>query len=366
MEPVPFNDPSRAVLAQHHELMAAFDAVLQSGRYILGPEVEAFEHEFAAWVGGRHVVGVGNGSDALEIALRAAGVSAGHEVVTVANAGGYTSTAAHAIGAVPVYADVLDHNLLIDPTAVAAAVTRHTRAVVVTHLYGQVADVAAVRGAVSDHIAVLEDCAQAHGASSLGVPVGTVGDLATFSFYPTKNLGGIGDGGAVVANEHHAEHVRRLRTYGWGAKYRVDDSGGRNTRLDEVQAALLRVRLRTLLQGNLRRHHIAATYRSAAPHLQWVGGLDHNVHHLCVLRVAHRDEVRRHLAERGVGTDVHYPIADHHQPAWTTANPPSLPVTERATGEILSVPCFPELTDDEVARVAAALAAVGTTSHPQS
>ncbi len=354
--PVPFHDPSRSVAAQHDALLAAVASVFTSGRYILGPEVEAFEHEFSAWVGDRPVIGVANGTDALEIALRAGGVGPDTEVVTVANAGGYTSAACRSIGATPVYVDVDQTCLLIDPAQVAAAVTPRTAAVVVTHLYGQLANVAAVRRAVGHGVTVIEDCAQAHGAGSTTSRAGTLGDLATFSFYPTKNLGAIGDAGAVVAEAGRAELVRQLRTYGWASKYRVEVDGGRNSRLDELQAALLRVRLASLADGNRRRTEIAAAYRAAAPQLRFVGNLHDNVHHLCVIAFSDRDAARQQLAALGIGTDVHYPVPDHHQPAWSGGNPVVLPVTERAVGEILSVPCFPELTDVEVDTVASALA----------
>jgi dTDP-4-amino-4,6-dideoxygalactose transaminase len=334
--------------------------VVDSGWYVLGPEVLAFERDLARAVGTSHAVGLANGTDALQLALASVGVEAGDEVVTVANAGGYSTAAIHAIGAFPVYVDVADDDLLISPQAVEDALTARTRAVVVTHLYGRLAPVEAVLAVCRPlRVAVVEDCAQAIGAVSRGRAAGSFGDAGTFSFYPTKNLGALGDAGAVVTSrEGVSERVRHLRQYGWSAKYRVSLAGGRNSRLDELQAAVLRVRLPHLEAANERRRAILTAYVKAAASagIQLVGGLadDATVAHLAVLRCAQRQASADALRELGIATDVHYPVPDHWQSTHGGAAP-SLPVTERACGEVLTVPCFPELTDLEVERVCVAI-----------
>ncbi len=353
---VPFNDLRRGALRDREALLAAMTTVVESGWFVLGGQVAEFEEAFGVYLGGRSVVGVANGTDALELCLRAAGVREGDEVVTVANAGGYTSTACHAIGAVPRYVDV-GSDLLIDPAAVPTVVSSRTRAIVVTHLYGQVADVAAVRAAAPEGVLVVEDCAQAHGAHAPAGMAGTLGDLAAFSFYPTKNLGCLGDGGAVAAEDPIlTDRVRSLRAYGWEGKYDVALVGGRNSRLDELQAAVLNLRLAGLDAANDRRRAIARAYRETRPDLGFVGPLEGNVHHLCVVQVPDREGVRAALRSAGVATDVHYPVPDHRQRAWVGDGATRLPVTERACAEVLSLPCFPELSDDEVAVVVDALA----------
>jgi dTDP-3-amino-2,3,6-trideoxy-4-keto-D-glucose/dTDP-3-amino-3,4,6-trideoxy-alpha-D-glucose/dTDP-2,6-dideoxy-D-kanosamine transaminase len=330
--------------------------VLASRWYVLGREVEGFEREFAAYCGVRHAVGLANGTDALELALRAAGVGTGSRVATVANAGYYTSTALAAIGAEPVYVDVGD-DLTMSPASLAGALAG-VQAVVVTHLYGKLAPideiVALARGR---GVSVLEDCAQAHGAQRGGVRAGAFGAMACFSFYPTKNLGAIGDGGAIVTSDDAlATRVRTLRQYGWSAKYRVEHAGGRNSRLDEIQAAFLRAKLPQVDRDNAARISIARRYQAGLSGLpielpQWQG--NDYVAHLFVIRTAERDALRMHLAAAGIGSDVHYPIPDHLQPVRGGAGGVSLPATERACREVLTLPCFPGLRGDEVDRVIA-------------
>jgi dTDP-3-amino-2,3,6-trideoxy-4-keto-D-glucose/dTDP-3-amino-3,4,6-trideoxy-alpha-D-glucose/dTDP-2,6-dideoxy-D-kanosamine transaminase len=359
---IPLNDLRRGLLADREMLLEAVTRVIDSGWSILRDEVAAFESEFASYVGAAGAVGVANGTDALELSLRAVGVRAGDEVITVANAGGYSSVAILAIGAVPVFVDVDAHTLNIDPTLVEAPIGPRTRAVIVTHLYGHAAPVGQiVRLLAGRGIAVVEDCAQAHGALDEGGPVGAVGDIGAFSMYPTKNLGAVGDAGLIVGGDATVvERARQLRTYGWGAKYRMDIAGGRNSRLDEMQAAILRARFPMLEAHNARRRAIAQHYRSAAPGLNWVGVMDDaHVGHLCVFEHGDRDKAQQMLAERGVGSDVHYPIPDHQQPALASVAHRvvgDLAVTELACAQVLSVPNFPELTDAEVEIVAAALA----------
>jgi dTDP-3-amino-2,3,6-trideoxy-4-keto-D-glucose/dTDP-3-amino-3,4,6-trideoxy-alpha-D-glucose/dTDP-2,6-dideoxy-D-kanosamine transaminase len=358
---VPVADPSRAVRALRGELDAAVSRVLDSGRYVLGPEHDRFESELAEYLGASHCVGVASGTDALEIALVAVGCGEGDEIVTAANAGYYSTAAALAAGLRVRYADVDATTLTVSAATVEAALTPETRAVVVTHLYGLLAPVEPIvefcraRGVV-----LVEDCAQAAGARREGRLAGTFGDVATFSFYPTKNLAALGDGGAVVTGDAGvAERARRLRQYGWEAKYTVATAGGRNSRLDELQAAVLRVRLPQLDAWNARRRDIAASYAEALPssagRLVSLPGEDY-VAHLAVALVEERDAARERLAAAGVGTDVHYPVPDHRQPVWGSAYAESeLPVTEHAAGHVVTLPCFPELTDNEVDRVCEAL-----------
>jgi aminotransferase EvaB len=358
---VPVADPSRAVRAFRAELDAAVAGVLDSGRYILGPEHDLFERELAEYLGAAHCVGVASGTDALEIALAAVGCEEGDEVVTAANAGFYSSAAARAAGLRVRYADVDPPTLTLSAETVGAALTPNTRAVVVTHLYGLLADVEPIAELCrSRGIALVEDCAQAAGARRSGRFAGTYGDAATFSFYPTKNLAALGDGGAVVTgDEAVADRARRKRQYGWESKYAVTVDGGRNSRLDELQAAVLRQRLPHLDAWNERRREIAARYAEALPapagRLVALEGEDY-VAHLAVALVEDRAAVRERLGAAGVGTDVHYPIPDHRQPVWGGALADTeLPVTEHAAEHVVTLPCFPELTDNEVDRVCEAL-----------
>lgn len=359
---VPFNDSARQVAALGTRITDALADVVASGWFIHGRQHDAFETEFAAYCGVSTCLGVGNGTDALEIALRAVGCGPGDEVVTVANAGMYTTSACIAAGATPVFADIDPATHTMSSASLAEVVSDATKAVVVTHLYGYLADVEAVRSiADARGIAVIEDCAQAHGAVRGDRRAGSWGDLATFSFYPTKNLGALGDGGAIVTSDPElAERCRMLRQYGWGAKYDARIPGGRNSRLDEMQAAVLRVKLPFLDGWNERRREIVARYREAAagsplavvhaPGPDFVG-------HLCVATHPERDAVRARLLERGVETAIHYPIPDHRQAAlvgvrWRAVD---LSATEAAARSILSLPCYPELTDREVDHVVQAL-----------
>ncbi len=369
MGPVPLADVSRQHDALRVELEAALRRVLASGWFVMGSEHAGFEREFAGFCGRRHALGVANGTDALELALRAVGVGPGDRVATVANAGGYTSTAALALGATPVHVDI-DAGLTLDPMDLARALDEghDLKAVVVTHLYGRLADVAGIRRVLADRpIALIEDCAQAHGAARGGVRAGGWGDLATFSFYPTKNLGALGDGGAVVTDRDElADRVTRLRQYGWTARYENDLAGGRNSRLDEIQAAALRVKLPHLDAWNAERGRIAERVRRAAlaigatipPPIE--SGAD--VAHLCVVRFRDRDRVRQRLGEQGIQTAIHYPRLDPEQPAFRAAlarGARPLPVSLAARDEILTLPCFPGMTAAEVDRVCEALAACG-------
>jgi dTDP-3-amino-2,3,6-trideoxy-4-keto-D-glucose/dTDP-3-amino-3,4,6-trideoxy-alpha-D-glucose/dTDP-2,6-dideoxy-D-kanosamine transaminase len=350
---IPFNDLKRSAVADGDLLTRGIQAVVQSGWYILGHEVRMFEEEFASYLGVREAVSVANGTDALELSLRALAVQPGSEVITVANAGMYASTAIRKLGAVPVYVDVVEPSMNLDPAALNAARSPRTRAVILTHLYGRIADVEAVaRWCKEVGIPLIEDCAQAHGARLGDRRAGSFGAMACFSFYPTKNLGALGDGGAVVTSDASvAARLRALRQYGWQGKYDVRVVGGSNSRLDEIQAAVLRVRLRTLDERNARRVQIARRYTAGVTHsLISVPPVEDGAYvaHLYVIRTRARESLRQHLADRGIATDVHYPIPDHRQAAYAAAVASRLPLTERLAGEVLTLPCFPELTDEEV------------------
>ena len=355
------NDLSRLVRNERGRIMAAIARVVDRGWFVLGPELEAFETEFARYCGVAHAVGVANGTDAIELALRALGVACGNEVVVAANAGFYSTTALRAIGAQPVHADVDQRHLNIDPSAAAMAITPRTKAIIATHLYGRMADVTALRDLCSRHgLALLEDCAQAHGARRGGIVAGAWGNAAAFSFYPTKNLGALGDAGLVTCHDDRtALRLRRLRQYGWKDKYVAIDGPARNSRLDEIQAAVLRERLPTLDARNRRRREIAIAYAAvrhpAITHPDVDG--DDYVAHLYVVRTSHRDALREHLRGRGIASDVHYPVLDADQPVLCGQIARcALPVSALATAEIVSLPCYPEMTDAEVSQVSDALA----------
>jgi dTDP-3-amino-2,3,6-trideoxy-4-keto-D-glucose/dTDP-3-amino-3,4,6-trideoxy-alpha-D-glucose/dTDP-2,6-dideoxy-D-kanosamine transaminase len=354
---VPVADPSRAASALREELSGVFDRFLASGRYVLGPEHAAFETEFAGFLGVRRCVGVASGTDALELALLAVGCRGGDAILTAANCGAYTTGAARRAGLFVRFADVDAATLGLSPSTVEEGLIPEVRAVVVTHLYGLLADVEGIVALCRDRgVAVVEDCAQAAGARRNGRRAGAFGDAAAFSFYPTKNLAALGDGGAVTTDSDDvAERVRLLRQYGWDQKYRVSVLGGRNSRLDELQAAVLRIRLGRLDEWNARRRLIvqryAAALASGAGRFVARDGEDY-VAHLAVVAAQDRESIRASLEAAGVGTDVHYPIADHRQPAWSEDYADvRLPVTEHAVEHVLTVPCFPELTEEEVARV---------------
>lgn len=361
---VPFNDPGREVREFAGAIESAVARVIASGWYVMGPEHDAFERDFAAYCGVRHCLGVGNGTDALEIALRTAGCGPSDEVITVANAGMYTTSACISAGATPVFVDVDPATLEVDVAAVEQAITPATKAIVVTHLYGRLAPAEAIADlAHSRGVTVIEDCAQAHGAQRGGKPAGSFGDLACFSFYPTKNLGALGDAGAIVTNDEVlAERVRALRQYGWTSRYHAEVPGGRNSRLDEIQAAVLRVKLPHLDEWNERRRQIVARYRESAAGTQLRPlhqPAEDFVAHLCVGLHPDRDAFRERLAASGVDTAIHFPIPDHLQPALSSESwrrTGSLAVTERSARELLSLPCYPGLTENEVDHVCEVLA----------
>ncbi len=349
------NDLSRHTSPLFDEIERAVSRVIRSGYYVLGPEVTGFEREFADYCKASHCISVANGTDALELALRALHVGRGDKVITVANAGMYSTTAILANGATPVYAEIKPDTALIDTADVARLIQQHAiRAIVVTHLYGLAADIRAIVDIAKEkNIPVIEDCAQAHGAAVEGKKVGTFGDIGCFSFYPTKNLGALGDGGAVVTNNSElAGRVQQLRQYGWQSKYHTTLEGGRNSRLDEMQAAILRVKLPFLDGWNARRRAIAARYSAGIVHKAVTAPAQHGeeyVAHLYVVRTAGRDRLKEHLAAGNIPSDVHYPLPDYRQQPLAEAYATfKNPVTERHCAEALTLPCFPELSDAEV------------------
>ena len=357
---VPMNDLLRGFSAHREELLAALVRVAQSGWYVQGPEHDAFQKEFADFVGMAHCVGVASGTDALELAIRAVGQGRDGSVLTAANAGGYTTTAARRAGRHVTFADVDPMYLCLSPDSVEPALDG-VAICVVTHLYGRMVPIEPIVELCHDRgVAVIEDCAQAVGAQRGGRKAGSFGDAATFSFYPTKNLGALGDGGAIGTSDRElAASLLRLRQYGWTSKYSIGVDGGRNSRLDEMQAAILRTRLPHLRGWSQRRRQIIKSYMAAAEgtvlKVLPVDGEDH-VGHLAVGLTPFRDDVAAKLAAAGVRTDVHYPIPDHLQPAFAQEFAHvRLPVTEQTAGQLISLPCFAELTEAEVDQVCDAL-----------
>lgn len=364
---VPFNDLSRGLTRDREQLLSATAAVIDSGYAVLGGQHSAFESELAHYLRAGDAVGVASGTDALELAIKALMPEGRSIVVTAGNAGGYTSTATVRGGFTPRYADVDPTSLCLTAETVAPVLDESVGIVVVTHLYGRFDDVSELRALCDAQGAKLvEDCAQAIGAHLDGDYAGTRGHAGTISFYPTKNLGAVGDGGAVVTSDPEvAARVRQLRQYGWGTKYDATLPKGTNSRLDELQAAFLRVRLPLIDGFNARRRQIVARYRAAAEHLDpatfTVLPADGEQHaaHLAVGRSARRAEVRAQLSEAGIATDVHFPHPDWQQPAFGDFAPnEALTATVEACGDVLSLPLFPELTDEEVDRVCDAIASL--------
>ena len=369
---IPFANPHAAYLERHQALRDAVGRVLDSGRYILGSEVEAFETAFACWLDLNQVVGVASGTDALELALRGLGIGPGHAVFTVSHTAVATVAAIERAGAVPVLVDIDPEYLVMAPDSLERAIARvrsdqpdlEPRAVIPVHIHGHPCPMEAI-GAIAraQGLAVVEDCAQAHGARYQGRKVGTLGTASAFSFYPTKNLGALGDAGAVATPDAGlAEDLRALRQYGWREHY-VSAMPGINSRLDPLQAAILSVNLAHLDADNARRQGLAAAYAQGLAgsglvlpkQAPWA----EHVYHLYVVRTPERDALRDFLRQAGVGTAVHYPQAVHQQPAYADRillDPHGLPVTEAVYREILSLPMFPQLSSGDMERICKAVA----------
>jgi dTDP-4-amino-4,6-dideoxygalactose transaminase len=335
---------------------AAIERVVASGWFVLGPEVDAFEAEFARACGARYAVGVGTGTDALTLILRALDIGHGDEVITSPLSAAYSALAIMMAGARPVFADIDAERLTLDPEAAAAAITSRTRAILPVHLYGQAADLTRLAQLAARHdLAIVEDACQAHLATAAGRPVGTVGIAGAFSFYPTKNLGALGDGGAVVTSDPAlAERVKRLRNGGQTSRYRHLEAGA-NSRLDELQAAVLRARLPFLARWTERRRAIARRYRAAL-----AGGTllvprefdPGHVYHLFPVLTPARAALQAHLATAGVETLIHYPVPIPRQPALAATQPGACPIADNICDEVVSLPMYPSLTDAAVSAVA--------------
>jgi dTDP-4-amino-4,6-dideoxygalactose transaminase len=367
---VPQADPRAGYRAHQAEIDAALARMLEGGRYILGPEVETFEQEFAAYIGTRYGIGAASGTEALVLALKALDLGPDDYVATVSHTAVATVAAIELAGAKPLLIDIDPATYTIDPAKLAAALAKppgHVAAVIPVHLYGIGADMSAIGALAKRHgLRIIEDCAQSHGAFLDGRRLGGIGDLAAFSFYPTKNLGGIGDGGAVLTHDAAlAARLKELREYGWRRRY-ISDRTGMNSRLDEMQAAILRVKLRHLDGDNAQRQAIAGIYDYG---LRWCEGIGlparrpggTHVFHQYVLRCRDRDALQAALKARGVGTNIHYPVPVHLQPAYqdrVAIGPQGLGESERAAREVLSLPMFPELGEDQAARVVAAVKAI--------
>jgi dTDP-4-amino-4,6-dideoxygalactose transaminase len=366
---VPQANPGAGYRALQAPIDAAVARALQSGWYILGQEVRAFEAEFAAWLGRAAAVGCGNGTDALALALRALGVGPGMSVVTVSHTAVATVAAIEMVGATPLLIDIEPDYYTMDPVELTALLDRPPaglppiRAVIPVHLYGQPAALGPIIAACRRHgVPIIEDCAQAHGATIGDCKVGTFTDVATFSFYPTKNLGALGDGGMLATEDADlGARIAALRQYGWRTHY-ISDAVGVNSRLDELQAAILRVKLQHLDAQNARRQAIAARYDEAlrgtsiAPPARR-DGVGH-VFHLYVVRVPDRSALQARLRAAGIGTGIHYPSPVHTQPAYReriATGPSGCRATEIAAQQVLTLPMYPELTDEQVTQVCVAL-----------
>ena len=362
---VPFVDMQARLRPIRDELVAAYERVLDSGVFVMGPEAAALEEEFAAICGVEHAVAVTNGTAALQLALLALGIGPGDEVITVANTFIATVEAISAVGARPVLIDTERDTYVMDVARLEAAITPRTRAVIPVHLYGLVCDMDAIRAVAQRHgLVVVEDACQAHGATYRGAAAGSFGEAGCFSFYPAKNIGSVGEGGMLVTRSADvAARARMLRSHGETRRYHHAEPGW-NLRLSEVLAAAVRVQLRHLDAWSEGRRRVAAWYAEALRGLPLQlpvqpAGRDH-VFHLYVVQVDERDRVRATLAERGIDTGIHYPVPVHQQDAYRSLAMPagSLPVTEAAAPRLLSLPMFPEMTREQVQRVAAGLSAV--------
>jgi dTDP-4-amino-4,6-dideoxygalactose transaminase len=358
---IPFVDLTREYAKYKYEFKLAIDRVLSSGIYASGTEAEAFEDEFAIYYGSPHCISASSGTQALEIGLAALGLGPGDGVVTVANAGMHSTTAIQAIGATPQFAEIDPKTLTMSPDGLREAITDQTKAVIVTHLYGRVADIESLAAIANDQdLLLIEDCFQANGASVNGNYVGTFGQLGSFCFAPAKNLGALGKAGALITpDDTTAQNARKIRLNGNNLPRDAQLAWSRSRFIDEIQAAVLRVKLPQLEEQNLNRRMIAQTYAinlgDFAEQLSCINQINGSVFQHYVIRSPHRDELRDYLSENGVGSTVHYPAPDYelsgqeHSGALDFA----LPQTEKACAEVLSLPCYPELNPWEVERICA-------------
>jgi dTDP-4-amino-4,6-dideoxygalactose transaminase len=348
------SNPKEQYLAHSEEIKDAIDRVLNSGRYILGSEVEAFEGEFADFITTRHCVGVANGTDALHLALRAFNIAFGDEVITSSHTAVATASAIAMCGAKPVFVDIESEFYTIDASRIKDAITPKTKAIIAVHIYGQPCDMDELLAIAKEHnLALIEDCAQAHGAEFNGKKVGSIADIGCFSFYPTKNLGAIGDGGAITTNspEIYAK-IKALREYGW-QNDRISHFCGFNSRLDEIQAAILRVKLKYLTKDTQKRNEIANIYFEKLKNIAILPKIRQNcthAFHLFVVIINNRDVIQEALKQDGIYALVHYNASVHLQPAFLDTKI-DLTNTQNILGKILSLPMYPELSYDEVSQV---------------
>lgn len=351
---IPFFDAKRQFFTIQKKIINAIDRVLLSGKYILGNEVTAFENEFRAYIGAKYAVGVNSGTDALKIALRSLSINKGDTVITTTNTAVPTVSAIREIGANPMFVDI-DRFFTIDTEKIEKAITNKTKAIIVVHLYGQPANIFAIKKITKKHkIALIEDCAQAAGATIGEKKVGSFGDVSCFSFYPTKNIGAYGDGGMILTNNKHlAEKSRSLRMYGMKKTYYAEEDGF-NSRLDEIQAAILRIKLPYLEMWNKKRKAIADFYNKHIKNdliiLPQIRNKADHVFHLYVIRTKERERLKKHLQEKGIDYGIHYEYPIHKQRPYKkySATDNKLKESEKAAKEILSLPMFPELTKDEI------------------
>ncbi|MEM7053925.1 MAG: DegT/DnrJ/EryC1/StrS family aminotransferase [Pseudomonadota bacterium] len=357
---VAFNNLASHPGLTKRQILDIFSNVVRDQNSLFGPQVRRFEATFADYSGYKHVISTANGTDSLELALRAVGVGTGDQVLTVANAGGYATIATRAIGANTFFCDVEPDNGLIALSKLKSALQDRPSALVITHLYGRMVNMQQVFALTDEcRIPVIEDFAQSHGARLAGKPVGDYPNIAScmhlacFSFYPTKNLAALGDAGAVATNQPDlAKKIRALAQYGWNEKYQVEFDTGRNSRMDEIQAGILNARLEFLDSNNKIRREIAKKYRNGIQNHKIKcdsesGGYD--VEHLFILQSSQRNRLIQHLTECQIETSIHYPIPDHQQRAWRQDfRKVNLPVTEKRAAEILSIPCHPGLKEHEV------------------
>ena len=354
---IPCANPKAQYLSYRDDINSAIQSVLDSGWYVLGEEVTRFEKEFAQFNTVSHAMGVGSGTEALHIALRALDIGQGDEVITTAHTAVATASAIDLAGAKPIFVDIEPDFFTIDPNLIEKAITKRTKAIIPVHIYGQPSDMDAIMEiANKNNLKVIEDCAQAHGANYKGSRVGSIGDVGCFSFYPTKNLGAIGDGGALVTNDDQlVGKIKLLREYGWEERY-ISSKEGWNSRLDELQAAILHVKLKHLDEDNALRNKHAKIYFDLLKFLP----LDlpktrlkcSHVFHLFVLETKQRDGLKEYLQKNGVNTTIHYPVPVHKQNYFQKmCSEKSLPVTEEVAKNILSLPMYPELGEKEINKV---------------
>lgn len=351
------SNPREQYLSHRAEIDSAMAHVLENGQYILGNEVQMFEKEFSNYIGVNYGIGVGSGTEAIHLALSACGIRNGDEVITVSHTASATVAAIRLTGAVPVFVDIEPDFYTMDPTKIESAITPRTKAIIPVHIYGQSADIKQIVNIAKKYdLKVIEDCAQAIGTEFAGKKIGSYGDMACYSFYPTKNLGALGDGGMVVTNNvNFANKARLLREYGWAERY-ISHFDGWNTRLDELQAAVLRVKLKYLDRDNFKRHQIADLYSSGLKNINLILPKERentvHSHHLYVIRAKKRNELISFLKENGILAGIHYPTPVHFQPAFSVYSKTSkLLETERVAKDVISLPLYPELKESDVNKI---------------